>query len=636
MTPARILIVEDEAVVALDLRRRLTQMEYEVIDTVGFGEAAVQVAEQHRPDLVLMDVRLRGEMDGVEAADIVRQRLNIPVVYLTAHADEATVARARVTEAFGYILKPFDERELHTVIEMALYKHRADRKLRESEQRYATTLSSIGDAVIATDKIGRVTFMNSVAETLTGWQFSDAQSVPLKTVFNICNETTRATVENPVDRVLEEGIVVGLANHTILIGRDGAERPIDDCGAPIRDADGQLTGAVLVFRDVSQVRHVEDQLRHAQKMEAIGQLAAGIAHDFNNMLTVILNYTSLLMDSAGKDHPWRGFLDEIHGAGQRSAQLTRHLLTFCRQQPVQTQILDVNDAVQRYEKLLRRLIRENVEIQLRLQPDVGNINIDPGQLEQILINLSLNARDAMPGQGRLIIETASVEIATGEHPNLVPGRYCMLRVIDNGEGISPALRHRVFEPFFTTKEPGKGTGLGLATVYGIVQQNGGHIDFDSRVGQGTTFTIHLPTVSTLVQTQKSPDSLNLPRGTETILLVEDEASVRLLSQRILSQCGYTVIEASNGVAALEIAKLRGGDIDIVVTDVVMPVMGAKEMVRQIGAFLPQPKVLLMSGYSEEDMIDDVSGVVAAGYLSKPFTSTELAVAIRRILDETPD
>ena len=300
MTAARILIVEDEAVVALDLRKRLTQLGYEVVETVGLVELAVQRAAQDRPDLILMDIRLRGEMDGIEAAEIIRRQLNLPVVYLTAHADEATVSRARVTEPFGYILKPFDERELRTIIEMALYKHQAEKKLRESEQRYATTLSSIGDAVIATDNVGRVTFMNSVAESLTGWPVSEAQAVPLTTVFRICSESTRATVENPVDRVLAEGIIVGLANHTILVSRDGTEYPIDDCAAPIRDIDGNMTGAVLVFRDVSQTRHFENQLQQAQKMEAIGQLAAGIAHDFNNMLTVILNYTSMLPTSGCK------------------------------------------------------------------------------------------------------------------------------------------------------------------------------------------------------------------------------------------------------------------------------------------------------------------------------------------------
>ena len=634
MTAARILIVEDEAVVALDLRKRLTQLGYEVVETVGLGELAVQRAAQDRPDLILMDIRLRGEMDGIEAAEIIRRQLNLPVVYLTAHADEATVSRARVTEPFGYILKPFDERELRTIIEMALYKHQAEKKLRESEQRYATTLSSIGDAVIATDNVGRVTFMNSVAESLTGWPVSEAQAVPLTTVFRICSESTRATVENPVDRVLAEGIIVGLANHTILVSRDGTEYPIDDCAAPIRDIDGNMTGAVLVFRDVSQTRHFENQLQQAQKMEAIGQLAAGIAHDFNNMLTVILNYTSMLLDSAGSDHPWSSFLTEIQLAAQRSTELTQQLLTFSRRRRVDPKILNLNETVLQCEQILRRLISENIEIQFRLQPEVGNIRIDAGQLEQILINLCLNARDAMPGQGRLIIETDRVEIAMGDFPNLAPGDYAVLRVTDEGQGIPGEIQHRVFEPFFTTKEPGKGTGLGLAMVYSIVQQNSGYVAFESSIGEGTTFAIYLPLAAAIVPSQESAAAMSLPEGTETILLVEDEASVRLLSQRILSKCGYTILEANDGAAALKIAELHGSKIDIVLTDIVMPVMGAKEMLRHIGKFLPSLRVLLMSGYSDDDVLDGVQGIVAAGFLPKPFSVPDLAHAIRRVLDET--
>ncbi|HQZ66800.1 MAG TPA: response regulator [Planctomycetaceae bacterium] len=509
MTPARILIVEDEAVVALDLRQRLIRLGYDIVETVGFGEVAVELAREHRPDLVLMDIRLRGTMDGIEAAETIRTQLSLPVIFLTAHADDETVSRARVAEPFGYILKPFDERELWTVIEMALYKHQAEQKLRESEQ----------------------------------------------------------------------------------------------------------------------------QLRQAQKMEAIGQLSAGIAHDFNNMLTVILNYTSLLMDSAGEDHPWSGFLSEIQSAGQRSSQLTRQLMTFCRQRQVEPQVLDLNQAVVRCNQMLRRLISENIQIHLRLQPNVGNIRIDPGQFEQILFNLSLNARDAMPEQGRLIIETGNAQIGRDDFPDLAPGAYLVLRVKDDGEGIPEEIRHRIFEPFFTTKEAGEGTGLGLATAWGITKQNGGHMDFETIVGQGTSFIIYLPAVATPAAPRELADLKIFPNGTETILLVEDEPTVRLLSERILSKCGYTVLAATDGADAVRLAELHGSEIDLVVTDVVMPIMGAKEMVQKIRMVLPNLRVLFMSGYNEQGIFDGVEGVVAAGYLSKPFSVPEMAHAIRRVLDK---
>lgn len=300
--PNRILVVEDEGIVSRDIQNRLTSLGYVVAGSAETGVEAIRLAGERRPNLVLMDVRLKGDMDGVEAAEHIRANWQIPIVYLTAYADDATLQRARVTEPFGYILKPFEERELPTVIEMALYKHAAERRLRLSERRYATTLQSIGDAVIATDAEGRVTFLNPVAEALTGWPAAEAIGQPLDEVFRIIGEQSRQTVENPVTRVLREGTIVGLGNHTVLIARDGREHLIDDCAAPIHDED-RCTGAVLVFRDITEKRRLEEQLRQAQRMEGIGRLAGGIAHDFNNLLTIINGYCRLILDSADADHP---------------------------------------------------------------------------------------------------------------------------------------------------------------------------------------------------------------------------------------------------------------------------------------------------------------------------------------------
>ena len=633
MTPARILIVEDEAIVALDLRMRLTRLGYSVIDSVGLAEVAIEIAEQQRPDLTLMDIRLRGEMDGIEAADVIRTKMGLPVVYLTAHADDATVDRARVTEPFGYILKPFDERELRTVIEMALYKHGAERKLRESERRFATTLASIGEGVIATDSAGCVTFMNSVAKKLTGWSAAEAQGAALTTVFNICNESTRLTVANPVERVLAEGIVVGLANHTILVNRDGTEAPIDDCAAPIFDDDGRMTGAVLVFRDVTQARQIEVHMRHAQKMEAVGQLAGGIAHDFNNMLTVILNYSEILLDSAGADHPWRQYFTEIHRAGERSSELTSQLLTFCRKQLMEPRSIDLNSAILNMEQMLRRLVGENVELTAKVTPNLGSVRMDPGQIERILVNLTVNARDAISDEGRLLIETSNIELSASQFPSLNSGTYRCLKVSDNGHGIAAVHKDRIFEPFFTTKEPGKGTGLGLAAVFGIVSQCHGHIECDSEVGQGTTFRIYLPAVSETPVAEPTPTRMPLPRGSETVLLVEDEAAVRSLSHHILKSCGYRVLEAENGACAIEVARLHAGEIDIVVTDVIMPVMGARKMLQKLQEYLPKMKVLLLSGYGDESLSRDVAEFSKSLFLQKPFSVSELTKAVRSILDD---
>jgi PAS domain S-box-containing protein len=632
MTSVRILVVEDEAIVALDLRKRLSSLGYEVVDVTAQGEKAVEIARKHRPDLTLMDIRLRGEMDGIKAADIIRTELFLPVVYLTAHADNATVDRARVTEPFGYILKPFDERELRTVIEMALYKHEAEIKLRESERRYATTLASIGDGVIATDKNGAVTFLNKVAEKLTGWSSDDAKGIPLTKVFNICNEDTRLPIINPVARVLAEGVIVGLANHTILIDREGNEVPIDDCASPILDEQGNVTGAVLVFRDVTQTRHIEQHMRHAQKMEAVGQLAGGIAHDFNNMLTVILNYSELLADLAGPDHPWSHFLSEIHQAGKRSADLTSQLLTFCRKQLVEPRAIDLNEAVLKTEKMLQRLIGENIELSVNLSPDLGCVLMDIGQIERILVNLAINARDAMPDQGKLRIETSNITVSSSQFPTLAEGIYRCLTVSDNGHGIPVPYQHRIFEPFFTTKEPGKGTGLGLAAVYGIVKRCRGDIAFDTVVGSGTTFRIYLPAAPEAAPTDQSSARLNLPKGNEIILLVEDEDSVRAVSRHILTSCGYNVLEAENGAQAIQVAQRNVGRIDIVVTDVIMPVMGARVMLNELRKILPNLKVLFLSGYGDESLSSEVVEFAKSMFLQKPYSIAQLTMAVRWVLD----
>ncbi len=629
---ARILIVEDEAIVALDLRTRLTQFGYVVVEAVSRGDAAIVAAESHRPDLVLMDIRLQGPMDGVEAAETIRNRFRLPVVYLTAHADEATVNRARVTEPFGYILKPFDGRELRTVIEMALYKHEAEKKLRASERRFATTLASIGDGVIATDKQGCVTFMNPVAERLTGWITAEAHGIALTTVFNICNEETRKIVVNPVERVLELGIVVGLANHTILVRRDGEETPIDDCAAPIHDDHGAVTGAVLIFRDVTNHRRIEEQLRQSQKMEALGQLAGGVAHDFNNMLTVILNYTQLLLHASGNDHPWKGFLTEIRKAGDRSADLTRRLLALCRKQLATPKTQDLNDVIVQTEAMLRRLIGENNVLELRLGEDLGSILCEAGQLEQILMNLVVNARDAISGPGKIVIETRNEFVENDAVFGLAEGTYRMLRISDNGHGIPAAILDRVFEPFFTTKEVGKGTGLGLATVYGIVKQCRGSIRIDSKVGQGTSFTIQLPPAIKPGIIEDATVTTELPKGSETVLLVEDEAAIRELSRQLLLSCGYNVLEAEHGERALQVAREYAGKIDIVVTDVMMPVMNATTMLEKLRAERGELKVVFVSGYNNQGIQMETSGSATSTYLTKPFKLSDLAQAVRSILD----
>jgi len=384
------------------------------------------------------------------------------------------------------------------------------------------------------------------------------------------------------------------------------------------------------------LRESEAKLRQSQKMEGIGQLAGGIAHDFNNLLTVINSYSDMLLGEVGFDHPFvRNGLDQIKEAGHRAASLTRQLLAFTRQQVLEPKILDLNESVSTMAKLLRRLIGEDIALVLCPHPALGRVNIDPGQVEQIIMNLAVNARDAMPGGGQLTIETMNVEldgIDAHQPPSVEPGSYVMLKVSDTGCGMDADTQTRMFEPFFTTKGPGKGTGLGLATVYGIVKQSGGNIVVASDLGKGTTFNIYLPRIEGAAERL---EPLSIPhaafRGSETILLVEDEEMVRALAQAILERNGYTVLAAKNGKDALRVAQEGPKAIHLLLTDTIMPGMNGPELAQQVLTIRPAIKVLYMSGYTDKAFTSTATWEPGSAFLQKPFTPQTLGDKVREIL-----
>ena len=394
-----------------------------------------------------------------------------------------------------------------------------------------------------------------------------------------------------------------------------------------------VCGAV---RDVTAIRDSESQLRQAQKMEAISQLAGGIAHDFNNLLTGILGYGELVLETLGTDHPAAADVAEMNRAGQAAAALTRQLLTFSRRQVVQREVLDINTVLSNAQKTLQRVVGDQIELVLELEPDLRGIEADAGQLEQVIVNRGANARDAMEKGGRLILETAHVDVPAGSDVRrnaLAPGSYIMLRVSDSGCGMSADVQAHAFEPFFTTKQPGKGTGLGLSTVYGIVKQSGGTILLDSVPGTGTTFRIFLPVVEHRVPRVRQADSnAHLPRPTETILLVEDEKVVRGLSRKALQTAGYVVLEAASPREALRIAERHEGVIHLIVTDVVMPELSGPALVHRLTKRHTEAKVLFMSGYTDDVLAPHHFADRSAAFMSKPFTPAVLVRKVRGVLD----
>ena len=383
-------------------------------------------------------------------------------------------------------------------------------------------------------------------------------------------------------------------------------------------------------------RELENQLRQAQKMEAVGRLAGGVAHDFNNLLTAIMGYAQLAAGRLPPEHKAQLDVQEIMNASERAAMLTRQLLAFSRKEVVQTRVLDLGALVTEMAKMLRRIVGEEIQMLVRTQEGLGGVRADPGQMEQVILNLAVNARDAMPTGGRLIIETENVEIGdnyAGEHVAAEPGAYVLLAVSDTGIGMDEATKSRIFEPFFTTKDSDKGTGLGLATVYGIVQQSGGAIQVYSEPGRGTTFKIYLPRTAGPVEALLSSDSLDqAPHGTETVLLVEDQDVVAAVVRGALETCGYQILEARHGEEALRIWGAHRGSIDLIITDVVMPNMNGPEFVRRVRETDPDAKVLFMSGYTEHGFSAHGEMGSADGFIQKPFSPAALARKAREVLD----
>ncbi len=637
----RVLVVEDEAMVAAELHARLRQLHLDVIGTEQNARDAVATASRTRPDLVLMNASLEGQFDGVEAATIIQRTLDIPVVLLTARTDSRAIARATACSPKGCLVRPFRSGDLAISIEMALHRHRLERQLRQRELQHTAALATIGDGVLATDPIGRVTFMNRVAEALTGWRTDAAASQPAEHVFQIIDETSREKLKCPIVGALQGERVDDLTGKLLLAG-DGGLVPIDSQIAVLRAPDGSVTGAVVAFRDVRQrrlaehaARRAEDQLREGQRMQAIGHLASGVAHDFNNLLTVINGYTDALLEIGGWEPRVAKMLTGIHQAGLRSAALTSQLLSFSRKPVPAAHPVNPNTLVAGMIELLQRLIGEDIRLVTKLAPDLGRVRVEPSELEQIIMNLVLNARDAMPGGGRVLIETAAVafdEDTAASPERVAAGRYFLLSVSDPGIGMDPDVQKRIFEPLLTTKAKGNGTGLGLATVYGIVRKAGGHVVVFSAVDKGTVFKVFLPLVEPEGGAEAAAAAVGPePAGQETVLLVEDDPDVREFAAIAISQFGFKVISASTGLEALVLCESNPDLINVLVTDIVMPVMGGQELAAQVRALAPAVKVLFVSGYPDGPFSGG-DGSPAEAFLQKPFSGGELGRAIRALID----
>ena len=636
MSRASILVVEDELIIAKAIEKRLVTLGYSVVGVVKSGEEGLQKADIHRPDVVLMDINLGAGIDGIATADRLRTEFDIPVIFLTAHSDQSTLERAKLSKPFGYILKPFDDKDLQTAVEMAVYRHRVDRQMREDNHWLASTLGSIGDAVIATDRNGGVQFMNGLAEQLTGWSLGEAIGINVGKVFCLETADSNVTVANPVHIALETESIVGIPPNVNLVSRNGTRRPIDDVASPIRDVKG-VNGAVLVFRDITERKRLEEHLQHAHKMESIGRLAGGIAHDFNNILTVITAYCEMLKFEELSSKDRNAYLEQIELASRRATDLTSRILTFSRKQMRNPTSVCLNDSVRESLSMVKSLVRDNINLELRLADELHSVLADSTQILQVLLNLTANSRDALPKGGRIVIETSNVDhdlLGPGKNLSEISGPLVMLSVSDNGTGIPPDVLKQIFEPYFTTKDAGLGTGLGLATVYGIVKQSKGHVEVASTVGQGTTIQIFLPRFETeKVSDRTKPDGVRVhSRGSETILLVEDDDALREIVRLALHRCGYQVLEARDGQDGINVSGKHSAAIHLLLTDLLLPNVSGRELSEAILKTRPNTRVVFMSGYTDD--VTMLEGIEASSvdFVRKPFTIEKLARKIREVLD----
>ena len=643
----RLLVVDDDA----DYAKMAAQF---VRVSGAWPGADIQLAHSYEQaldaltsgafDVALLDYWL-GARDGLSLLREVRQRgIDTSAIMLTGRGAEEVAVESMKAGAADYLSKAnLTIEELERAVRHALalranerQRRQAEGALRASEERFRALVENSSDALMLLDAEGRVTYMTSSSSRQFGWM---PDQMIGRSVFDFVHpDDADAAAARMTEVITSPGKTV---TREIRFGHaDGSWRVMEGV-AVNRLHDPSVRAIVVNARDITDRRKLEEQLRMSQKMEAVGQLAGGVAHDFNNLLTAILGYCNLMLDDMPSEDPLRGDLDEIRAAGERAAALTRQLLAFSRRQMLQPQVVDLNAIVRQMEKLLRRLISEDVELATKLAPDVMTVRVDPASIEQILVNLAVNARDAMPVGGRLTIETSNIDLDTTyavTHVTMTPGRYVMLAVGDTGEGMDAATRARVFEPFFTTKEQGKGSGLGLATVYGIVKQSGGYIWVYSEPGHGTMFKVYFPPAeqrtSEAAAEHPGRRTSDGKQGWETVLLVEDEDAVRALAREVLRRHGYVVLEARHGVDALRIAERHGDDIHLMVTDIVMPHMSGRDLAERLSSARPGMKVLFMSGYTDHALMHREL-TPGSAFLQKPFTPEGFARKVRSVLDAEP-
>ena len=635
MSKPQILIVEDDRIVAEGIKDSLEKLGYVVAGIASSGERALTMAQDKKPDLMLMDIVLKGEMDGIEAAENIRSRFGIPVVFLTAYADEEKLERAKITEPFGYLIKPFQNRELKVTIEMALYKANTDAErkqaveaLRKSEEKYRTLFEAESDALFMVDaETADILESNEAATRLYGYSPSefkglkamDLSAEPEKTSESIRRASSKTSVSIRYHKKKDETVfpVEISANYFTHHGR-------------------RIN--ISAIRDISERMRLEARLREAQKIEAIGTLAGGIAHEFNNALTSVMGNVELLAGDLPQNEDLNEYIDAIKTASQRMAGLTKQLLAYARGGRYRDEIVSLSDFVEERLTMLKSNVDPSLRVETDLARDIFKVKADLTQVQMVISTLVDNAAEAVENEGRIRISTSSQEIDEAfaqKHPDLNPGAYVCLTVADDGKGMDPETVDKIFDPFFSTKFLGR--GLGMAAAHGIIVNHAGAILIDSKPGKGTSVRIYLPAVRaeedrTEEKLLKKPE-FKVSGATGTILVIEDEELVMNTIRSILKKLGYRVLEAKTGNEAIDMVRTFDEDIDLALLDIKLPDISGDRLYPIIMEARPNLKVIVCSGYALDGPVREILNAGAEAFIQKPFSIAQISEKLKAVLDQ---